>query len=367
VHRPERAFLLAALLLAPGCFYTTSINDRPTADIRIVTAGPHYPGKTVWLAAYENSELEDGADLDCTWAAHTCSDSACTTATELEPPTTLGCDLEYGVTAGTAQHKPIRVTLTVVDRDGGELSDEEILAIGNRPPSLSPPQPHYLASADSAAVSLPVRVSVEVSDPDGDEVALTWNLIKPRGGGADVELRAVDDAGLTQEFVPDVASLWTVEVTAKDSFEGGEVTEESPIQVLEDQPPCIEHTSPTADPESYVVLQREDEPRPFSVLFVRDDLDAYPRTNDEPYFGEAEFTWLLASPDTGGRFVPIAGAAGAEFPIVPSAYAPGDRVELRVEVSDRVERDVSCDEKMPTCSLTGNTCYQRVTWGVEIR
>jgi hypothetical protein len=359
--------LLAALLLAQGCFYTTTINERPTADIRIVSPGPHYPEQTVWLAAYESTDIEDGGDLDCTWSAHTCSDDACTSATELEPPTTLGCDEEYAVTPGRALHEPIQVSLTVVDRDGGEISDQETIAIGNRAPVLSPPQPHYTASAENAAVSLPVRVSVEVSDPDGDEVALSWNLVKPRGGGADVELRAVDDAGLTQEFVPDVASFWTVEVTADDSFAGGQVTKESAIHVLEDLPPCIQHTSPAADPESYVVLQRDEQRRSFSVLFVEDELDAYPRTNDEPYFGEAEFTWFLSSPDTGGRFVPVAGAAGAEFALSSSAYAPGDRVDLRVEVHDRVERDISCDEEMPTCSLTGNTCYQRVTWGVEIR
>jgi hypothetical protein len=367
VHRAERAAALAALLFAPGCFYTTSIIERPTADIHVVDPGPHYPDQPVYLAAYDSSDLEDGGDLQCTWSAHSCSDDACTTASELEPPTMIPCDQEWGVTPERARHHPIRVSLTATDRDGGEISDQELIPIGNRPPELTPPQPHFPANATSAAISLPVRVSVEVSDADGDEVQVTWNLVKPRGGGADVELRPVDDSPLTQEFIPDVASLWTVEVTADDSLDGGQVTSEVPIQVLEDQPPCIEHTSPAADPEAYVVLQREDGPRSFSVLFVSDDLDPYPRLSDEPYFGDPEFTWLLASPDTGGRFVPVAGAASPEFAIDPAAYAPGDRVDLRVEVSDRVERDVSCDEEQPTCSLTGGTCYQRLTWGVEIR
>jgi hypothetical protein len=50
----------------------------------------------------------------------------------------------------------------------------------------------------------------------------------------------------------------------------------------------------------------------------------------------------------------------------PASYAPGDLLTLRVDVSDRVARTPTCDAADPVCS-TSDTCFQRLTWEVEIR
>ncbi|HKE14339.1 MAG TPA: hypothetical protein VKB80_05730 [Kofleriaceae bacterium] len=368
MHRSACVTLLAVLLAAPaGCFYTTSINDAPRADIEILGLGPYYPKSSVMLSTFRSSDMEDGDDLTCTWSAYSCADDRCAARSVLQDPSTIGCGETYDVFLPEGDHRPILVNLTAEDRDGGTFSDQEILAVGNRAPTLDGPQANFPGAVDRVPVSVPIQVSVVVGDPDGDDVALSWSLVKPRGGGADVELRPVGDDELTQEFTPDLADVWVVEVTADDSFPGGRVTSDAMIPVEEDQPPCIAETLPAADPERRFVLERADGPRTFSVLHVDDALDPYPRTSDEPYVGDSAFAWQLASPDTGGQLVPVAGAAGAELAIDPSTYAPGDLIDLRVEVSDRVAREIPCDQAQPTCSLSGDSCLQRVTWGVEIR
>jgi hypothetical protein len=372
VLRLASASLLAVLFLAPaGCFYITPINERPRADIE-VSPGPHYPGQPFMVQAFESSDIEDGVDIECTWSAYSCADLDCADPAVLEghERSTLLCDQPYPVGVPEADHRPIRVLLTVADSDGATFDDETIIPIGNRPPVITGPQPQFADTSDRTAVSIPVRVSVEVDDEDGDEVAVSWRLIKPRGGGADVELQPVDPEldpeGLTQEFTPDVADVWTVEVTAADDA-GEQSTSTAMVAVQEDGPPCIVQTLPAADPDHRFVLQRQDGPRTFSILRIEDELDPHPRTSEADYLGDPTFAWQLASPDTGGVLVPLAGASGPEVTIDAAAYAPGDLVDLRIEVSDRVERDIPCDPAQPTCSLSGDDCFQRVTWGVEIR
>lgn len=363
------SLLAAFVLAATGCFYITPINERPRADIE-VSPGPHYPNSSFDVQAFESSDIEDGADIECTWSAYSCADLDCADATVLEghERSTLRCDESYTVNTPEADHRPIRVLLTVADSDGATFEDKTIIPIGNRPPIIKGPQPQFADTSERTAVSIPVRVSVEISDPDLDDpVTLSWQLIKPRGGGADVELSPLDKPGLTQEFTPDVADVWTVEVTADDGHDGGQATGAAMIAVQEDAPPCIAQTLPAADPDNRFLLQRVDGPRTFSILRIDDELDPYPRTSEAEYLGDPTFAWQLASPDTGGVLVPVAGASGPEVTIDPAAYAPGDLVDLRIEVRDRVDRDIPCDPAQPTCSLSGDDCHQRVTWGVEIR
>ena len=139
------------------------------------------------------------------------------------------------------------------------------------------------------------------------------------------------------------------------------------ILVDEDQAPCIGITSPASPGDGRHVVRRQDGPRPFTVLHVADDLDPSPRpATDSPYVGTARFAWSLAGPQTGGDLLPIAGASGPEVVIDPALYAPGDLLELRVDVSDRVVRPPTCGAGDPVCS-TSDSCFQRLTWEVEIR
>jgi hypothetical protein len=374
VRRPASAWVLAAAFLAPaGCFYTTSINERPRAHITIVTTGPHYPGQSVKLSARGSSDSEDGSSIECTWSADACMDPRCEATSPVQEQTTRSCGDDFVLALprepDDSAHRPIRVGLLVSDRQGAELLATQTIEVGNREPDIRV-QVRPAGTADHAVVGVPVEAAVmaseegEVIDQDGDVVTLTWRLLKPRGAGAGVELVAVDTEVHT--FVPDVSGLWTVEVTGDDGFDAA--VGSASISVEGDAPPCIDRTTPDAGREARYVLTREDGPRTFSVLEIGDDLDPAPLPPDPaPYLGEPTFAWLLASPDTGGDLVPVAGAVGDALTIDPSAYAPGDLVDLRVEVADRVERTLPCDSAAPACSIAGDACNQRLGWGVEIR
>ena len=111
--------------------------------------------------------------------------------------------------------------------------------------------------------------------------------------------------------------------------------------------------------------------RRFSVLSVGDALDPFPASlDDDPALGEATFRWFLKSPGS-ADFVELSGFLGSDYLVNPNVYNPGETLELRVEVSDRlagVERDLPCAADVWTCALeTGSGCNQRLTWGVDIQ
>ena len=105
---------------------------------------------------------------------------------------------------------------------------------------------------------------------------------------------------------------------------------------------------------------------------VTDDLDSHPPTVGNSYtagfYGAASFHWFIASPDTDGALVPMPGHQLSDYLLDVSAYAPGDQLTLRVEIDDRIGRDIVCAPDAPTCALSNNTeCRQRVTWDLEVR
>jgi hypothetical protein len=166
--------------------------------------------------------------------------------------------------------------------------------------------------------------------------------------------------------VPDVPGLWEVEVEAEDP-DGGVDTASRTFQVSADSPPCIAATEPPAPGGGLYVLGADEAPRRFSVLAVDDELDAHPARAGDPDAGEASFAWWISSSATGGAFEAASGRDAPDFVIDPSEHAPGDLLALRVEVSDRVERDIACGDDRLTCSIGDNDCVQRTTWEVEIR
>ena len=353
--------LLAALLLPAGCFYTSAINERPHAEIRVVDPGPHFPGTAVTLSAAGSFDSEDGNQLQCVWTAELCDDDGCATT----DATALPCTSDFTVVLPRRQHRSVPVRVVVTDQTGADFAANQTIEVGNRRPEVEV-QVRPAGTADHSVVGVPVQASVLVDDADGDDVTLSWALLKPRGGGAAVELGPVDGDGLTQEFTPDLAGLWMVQVTADDGIEEGVGSGAAAVE--EDGPPCLALTSPTAGQEQRLVLRREDSPRAFAVLLVADDLDPFPGpAASSPYQGEPTFAWKIASPDTGGELVPVAGAVAADLTIDPAAYAPGDLIDLRVEVGDRVDRTLPCDDAAPSCALGGDVCRQRLSWGVEIR
>jgi hypothetical protein len=362
--------LVAALLAPAGCFYTTNINQRPSAEIRIETEGPHYAGKQVYFSAV-TSDSEDGDNLRCMWTAQSCEGDGCERTVPIPDvsPAAISCGQLFGMVLPDKDHRSVLVRVVVTDQAGGDFTASQILEVANQVPTVEV-QVRPAGTADHAVVNVPVRASVQVADLDGDvdDLILTWRLIKPRGGGVDVELIPAPAEGdeLGHVFTPDLPGLWMVEVTADDGIDQGVGSGAAAVE--EDGAPCLGLTAPEAVADQRLVVRREDGPRTFAVLVVADDLDPYPGPHPAPGQGEPTFSWQLASPDTGGELAPVSGAVGPELVVDPSAFAPGDLLDVRVEVGDRIERLLQCDVSSPTCSLDGDpTCLQRASWGVEIR
>lgn len=361
---------LACCGLLAGCFYTGPLNERPRAEIEKLTAGPyHYPGQTVELVARKSSDSEDRGTLSAIWSAYTCpSPESCSPIGE---SMVLGLDGTYAVTIPSQNHDPIRVQLIVRDSSGAESRDIETIEVGNRAPVITV-QVRQGGQApglsESYVVTVPLDVAVAVTDEDGDPTTLEWALIRPRESNpGDVVWEPVDETGATYTLTPDVSGVWRVDITASDGLPEGTVVHMEQILVDQDQAPCIGITSPASPGDGRHVVKSEDGPRTFTVLHVSDDLDPWPRPAiDSPYLGTATFAWSMAGPQTGGDMEPIAGASGPEQVIDPALYAPGELLELRVDVADRVARAPTCDAEDPVCS-TSATCFQRVTWEVEIR
>jgi hypothetical protein len=369
----SRVALAAAVLAQAGCFYFGAINERPRARIEKLSDGPYfYPADVLEFDAVKSSD-SDSSGLLCRWRSYVCA-----AANDCDPIDSgtddVAPDFVYQVRLPDGRHDPVQVQLTCHDTDGADSRDQLEVEVGNRPPVVSL-QIHQGAQAPGLTaayvVTIPIELDLVVADPDpGDTATVTWSYAAPVGSspGA-VVFEPTDDSGLVYQLVPDVEGVWQVDVTADDGVDAeGHAELDQPIVVDADQPPCVAITSPAADPTGRLILRRADGPRAFSVLHVSDDLDPYPSPLiDSPYLGAATFAWQLAGPQTGGQLAPLAGAGAAQVTIDPNDYAPGDQIDLRVEVADRVDRTLPCDPGDPTCSIAGDTCLERVTWGVEIR
>ena len=360
---------LVALLASAGCtFYTDSVNSEPQAQIHKETTGPHYLGDYVTFSA-ERSEDPDGerAELVALWRAFACTDAAatdCPLENELKVEDGNIFD-DFGLTIRD-KAPAILVTLRVHDRRGAFTDDYVVLEVANREPELSLQVQGYQVGG-GFPLGTYVQIFATGSDADEDTLTYDWTLYPPDGSVAE-DVRWDKLGGVeVYELEPDVDGLWTVEVTATDG-DGGEVTEQIPILINEDAPPCIAATDPHAVVDGTYVIDVDEEPRRFAVLSVTDDLDFYPAPVGAEFLGAATFTWFIATPDTDGELVAATGHEVADYFVDPAGYAPGDQISLRVEIADRVERTIPCDDAQATCSINGDeSCLQRVTWEVEIR
>jgi hypothetical protein len=365
---------LGTALGAAGCFFVQPINSAPQARIEKDTQGPHYRGDTLQFSARKSGD-QDGELLRAEWKAFTCSPdgNACDTpsfASRAGAP--LSESFQFTIPAfrqDSAQATSlILITVTVADPQGAEHQDQVYVDVLNQDPSLDLQVQGFRSPSGSGyPVGTSMRILAASQDPDEDAVTLDWRLYPAQGSvPANVRWQAIDD--ITYELEPDIAGLWTVEVTASDGF-GGTVTLAEPILVQADALPCIAATEPAAPPQGRYILDRDGTPRRFAVLSVSDDLDVYPPppADLQPPMGSASFRWFVATPDTAGGLIELGGHDVADLLVDTSAYAPGDRLTLRVEIDDRVGRDLVCAPAAPTCSLGGDSCLQRVTWEVEVR
>lgn len=376
-HTRGMAALAVSLGAATGCFYTEPINQRPVARIARYDeppcdTPPFHAGDTVCFDAKKSTD-NHRESLVARWLVVRCpiggSDDQCQA---LDDPGTVEYRPEEIFELPIADKGELHVQLTVVDDLGARsLPDVEVIDAENQAPEVE------LQAPEPWVVGAPVTVYAQVTDEDDDaaDLELSWEYFAPDGSRPDQVVFEEVDA-TTYSLTPDVEGLWQVQLTATDP-DGGEGVAKVPIAVSRDTPPCIGLTDPAAiassDPDevesSLFVVDRDQGARRFAVLTVEDELDPYPGLDDpDGLGGEASFSWQIASPDTGGTLVPLAGHEASDYILDPSGFAPGDRVSLRVEVQDRTARTL-CPADEPTCAIDSSApdCFQRLTWEVEIR
>jgi hypothetical protein len=367
--------LALALLGVSGCFYTDEINEKPTPGIRVLDEGPYFVGDTVRFDATKSLD-DQRSGLRTEWQAFRCTDDAPPICTPLRDDLSGNLDTVFAVDLDG--HETVQVQLRVTDSLGAtrEQTDTYSIQVGNRLPSVEVqtsghregPGGPFILYRGINLIALPGGGASEF-DGDGDEVSLDWQLLPPASSqSGDRSFDAVGDDGY--RLVPDVPGEWGVIVTIDDGV-GDPVEERKDFFVGEDKPPCLQGMEPDAIDDAYYLVDSVDGARRFSVLSVNDALDPFPASVDpDPVLGEAEFHWFLQEPGS-ADFVELTGYSAADYLVDPEVYNPGDRLALRVEVGDRVvgpERELACADEDWSCALdTGSGCFQRLTWGVDIR
>jgi hypothetical protein len=344
------------VLSASGCFYLDPINTRPLAKISDLTGklpDPLHKEDLVQLSATGSTDAE-GDDVTFLWRASTC-------------PTPATCTLvatgnEPSFSFRIPTHDDVHVDLSVTDSHGASGIDTLDIAVVDRPPVVML-QPIVVTNADGTiTLGREIHFVGAIADPDGDAPNLTFVLLPPpQSIPAAVQFTVETDH--SRVLIPDVPGSWTVQLLADDGFGGTDMASQT-VFVVDDRPPCLGVTTPAWVAGAHVLVTAA---RSFEVDSVLDDLDPYPvsAATTDPDLGGAHFRWFVGK--DGGPLDEITGHDLASLAIDPAAWTPGDVLDVRVEISDRVSRTLPCAADQALCSIAGDTCYQRLTWLAEVR
>jgi hypothetical protein len=362
----------AVCVLLTGCFYIDPILPRPSVHLNAPEAIQR--GGQITMSA----ELvdTDSAMGSFDWDVFSCA--------EYGNGTPVGCDKDAfysrpndasstasfmvpATTAAGGKTQAIHVDLRArSDRGALALPDgNSVFPVGDAAPVVQ-----LTRQSHSLAVGGPIDVIATYSDLDSslDGFKLDWMVTAPPGAGAYAfsSLPVVQDPGdpghrkAVARLTPTVTGSWDVQVTARDP-EGVASTQDLMVAVVADQPPCLRQWLPTVPPPGATLPIST--PTVFQVPVVDDDLDPYPPISEEPRLA---FAWSVLRP--GGTREVQTGATGNAFVLDPAAFTPGDSVELRVEIDDRQQTALPCDDAAATCSIvSSDSCLQRQTWRIEVR
>ncbi|HEX5059139.1 MAG TPA: hypothetical protein VFV99_07250 [Kofleriaceae bacterium] len=366
-------FALIGLVLS-GCFYTDPINQRPSLDIvRLPPVADPYRGDMVSLKA--NANDPEGYNVWFKWRAYACTDeSDCDHAPYFEKSDEridLMVPMDRDPTS-TGAVRAIHVFLEGVDDYGATARPIQQLWIGvaDHAPTLE----LRAGSGYGNVVNTPINVYAKVGDQDDkpETPQLSWIVYTPTNNPAYefVDITVPDDGDTKHKqygkrITPHGTGKFTIEVTADDLLGSptSTVTQTIELNVGDDRAPCLRQLTPLVATAPAALPMAE--PTLFQVHVVEDDLDPYPTINDT-ILGTTQFTWSLLAP--GGSRQVLTGVTGNSVALDPASYQPGDILELRVEIADRVPRQIMCADSNATCSvISDNSCLQRQTWRVEVR
>jgi hypothetical protein len=369
-----------------GCFYVDPVNRRPKISpvTRVCDGGDGsapcdfadlHHGDAVKVRAEFSDPDSPPASSTVQWRI-----LACDSTTKMCDGEALyeGPDATPSFVVRSTLHDfggPVQVVvvdLDVFDDRGASSSESQPLMI-NDGPTLA-----LSRAARTYTVGAPIDLFATYGDPDGaplgsgpPAVDVSWMVISPDGPPAPlIDLDVPENLGdpthvtLGKRLVPTEPGEWDVRVTATDAHAKPNA-KDLRFTVASDQPPCLAQWQPIAPPAGASLPISE--PTLFEVPLVADDLDPYPAVPGEPLLGTTVFEWSILAPGGGAR-QRLFGPSGNTIDFDPAAFTPGQIVELRVEIFDRLHTAVACPDAEPVCAASAlPACNQRQTWRVEIR
>jgi len=249
------------------------------------------------------------------------------------------------------------ITAIATDDSGASSSLERRIVV----PDMTPQIGALIVQADASATAdlhYPIETTFTLAIDDrqylDDDATRSedWHFLSRPAGSS-----ATFDA--SHRFTADLAGNYHVEVTATDPYMHS-ASKDTMIVVNPDRPPCIAGTQPLATTELLVfdVGTRNQ----LAVTAVDDDLNPFPAG---PH-GAAIFRWSVKSP-TDPSFVVLNGYTQPSYVLDGTSYAVGDRVEVRVEVSDITGIWPSgCGSAQRECPYLSG-CEGWLTWEIEFR
>lgn len=384
------AWLAAGVsLLLTGCFYLDPINRRPkimSIERQCDTSDPTqscdselqdlHHGDSVRLKVIFTDPDGQVADSVLHWRVLACSNnmSLCDGAPLYEGADTIaGFVVPNTLKDAGGPVNTIAVELFVFDDRGASSPAFPVYQVHDGP-TLA-----VSRSARTYTIGAPIDLFATYGTPDDGPpgtppsgIAVQWTAIAPDGQlspsliDVTVPPNPADPGHVTvgKRLVPQEVGAWDVRVIVTDSH--SQATEKHlQFMVGPDQPPCLAQWQPIAPPDGATLPITA--PTVFQVPLVDDDLDPYPPVSGEPLFGTTAFEWSILLPGAPAR-QRLVGATGNSVDFDPSAFTPGDIVELRAEIFDRKRTAIACPDGAPVCQASvPKVCNQRQTWRVEIR
>lgn len=364
------AVLPVASVCLAGCFYVDPIQRHRPVNLESDATRVPRGGSFQVTAVLDHPDLFEWHEFACAGDG-TCVDFAHPAGRgEIYQTVTVQVPVHL-----TDEQSPLTesIRVEVVARDdrgvvaggvaGGNSS--ETYAVDNALPSLQPRK-----EARSLTVGAPIDLFARYEDADDPVVntRFTWEIVAPVLSPPiklDSTLSTTGPGQITARtrLVPPEGGAWDVKVTATTPQDTSQ-EQHLMFEVLPDRPPCLVQSRPIVAPEGTALPITET--TVFQVAVVDDDLDSYPRLSSDPLFGTAAFAWSILPPGAATRQL-LVGATGNTIDFDPDAFAPGDIVELRVEIFDRKRSAVLCADDAATCSSESNGCLQRQTWRLEAR
>jgi hypothetical protein len=364
-------------MLLTGCFYIDPIVERAQV-VGDVKGELLHDGEVIATATFQP---ESKGTFH--WRAR-----ACSTKTDCDGDflTSDADQFSFRVPTVRASGALVNYLLVIVEGhdDHGALSTDPVgNPIGDAAPELK-----LSVEARAFTITAPITIFANFSDAEYESEKQTLDLGKAITWTVSRDGTVVDDplvdiivappaipepthVVVGKRLTTNVPGTYKVTATARDGtctagVENCNMVTASTrdFAIDPDHPPCLAQWRPEVLGTNQPLPISE--PTVFEVPLVNDDLESFPQVSEEPPFGTTKFAWSMLRP--GGTRELLTREAGNRIVFDPSAFKPGDIVELRVEVADRAHPTVTCPDSEPTCAMTSDaTCLQRQTWRVEVR